>query len=80
MQDFDLLVSEGLFLLYTSLWVSRQSVSSSIGFALTIIDSEAVMREFLSTANLSGAQTLCIHEPAEVVVVGKHEDFMLKAF
>ena len=79
MQDFDVLVSEGLFLLCTSLRVSRQGVSSSIGFALTIIDSEVVTREFLSPANLSGAQTLCIHEPAEVVVVGKHEDFMLRA-
>ena len=79
MQDCDVFVSEGLFLLCTLLRVSRQGVSSSISFALTIIDLEVVTREFLSPANLSGAQTLRIHEPAEVVVVGKHEDFMLRA-
>ena len=38
------------------------------------------MREFLSLADLSGAQTLRIYEPAEVIVVGKHKDFMLRAF
>ena len=79
MQDFDVLVLEGLFLLCTSLKVLRQGVSSSIGFALTIIDLEVVTREFLSPANLFGAQTLCIYELAEVVVVGKHENFMLRA-
>ena len=79
MQDFDVPVSESLFFLCTLLRVLRQGVSSSIGFALTIIDSEMVTREFLSPANLSGAQTLRIHEPAEVVVVGKYEDFMLRA-
>ena len=65
MQDFDVLVSEGLFLFCTLLEVLRQGVSSSIGFALTIINLEVVMKEFLSLANLSRAQTLCIHEPAE---------------
>ena len=79
-QDFDVLVLEGLFLLCISLRVSKQGVSSSISFALAIIDLEVVTREFLSPANLSGAQTLRIHKPAEVVVIGKHEDFMLKAF
>ena len=79
MQDFDVLVLEGLFLFYILLGILRQGVSSSIGFALTIINSEVVIREFLSRANLSGAQTLHIHEPAEVVVVSKHENFMLRA-
>ena len=79
MQDFDVFVLEGFFFLCTLLRVLRQSVSSSIGFALIIIDLEVVTREFLSQANLSGAKTLCIHEPVEVVVVGKHEDFMLRA-
>ena len=80
MQDFDVLVSESLFLLCTLLRVSRQGISSFISFVLTIIDLEMVTREFLGSADLSRAQTLCIHEPAEVVIVNKHENFMLRAF
>ena len=79
MQNFDVLVLKGLFFLCILLGVSRQDVSSFIGFALIIIDLEVVTREFLSPANLFGAQTLRIHEPTEVVVVGKHENFMLRA-
>ena len=78
-QDLNVLVLEGFFLLCTLLRVLRQGVISSIGFVLTIIDSEVVTREFLSPANLFRVQTLCIHELAEVVVVDNHEDFMLRA-
>ena len=44
-----------------------------------IIDSEVIIREFLSPADLSGAQTLCVYELLKVVIVGKHEDFMSNA-
>ena len=80
MQDFDVLCSEGLFLFDTSLRVSRQGISSSVSLALTIVDSEVVTREFLGPADLSGAQTLRVHEPAEVVVVGEYEHLMLRPF
>ena len=79
MQDFDVLCSEDVFFLSIPLGVLRQGISSSVSFALTIIDSEVVTREFLSLADLSGAQTLRVHESSEVVMVGKHEDFMSKA-
>ena len=79
MQDFDVLCSEGVFFLNVPLRVSRQGISSSVSFALTIIESEVVTREFLGPADLPGAQTLCIHESSEVVMVGKHEDFMSRA-
>ena len=79
MQDFDVLCSEGLFLFDTSLRVSRQGISSSVSLALTIVDSEVVTREFLGPADLSGAQTLRIHESSEVIIVDKHEDFMSRA-
>ena len=79
-QDFDILGAEGLFLLYTLLRVSRQYISSSISLALMIVDSEVVAREFLGPADLSGAQTLCLHEPAEVIVVGEYKHLMLKPF
>ena len=79
MQDFDVLCSESVFFLSVPLGVSRQGISSFVSFALTIIDSEVVTREFLSPADLSGAQTLRIHVLSEVVMVGKHEDFMSRA-
>ena len=80
MQDFDVLCSEGLFLFCTSLRVSRQGISSSVSLTLTIVDSKVVAREFLGPADLSGAQTLRLHEPAEVVVVGEYKHLMLRPF
>ena len=79
-QDFHIFSSEGLFLYSTLLRISRQGVSNSICFALTVIDLEVVMRKFLSLADLSGAQILRVYELSKVVMVGKHNDFMLKAF
>ena len=54
----------------------RQDIGSSVNLALTIIDLEVITREFLSLADLSGAQTLCCHKLSEVIMVGKYEDFM----
>ena len=78
MQNFDILNSKGLFLLCSSLKILRQGVGSSICLALMIINSKVVTREFLSPADLSGAQTLCVYMPTEVVIVGNHQNFMLK--
>ena len=80
MQDFDVFGAEGFFLFCTSLRVSRQGISSSVSLALTIVDSEVVAREFLGPADLPGAQTLRLHEPTEVVVVGEYEHLMLRPF
>ena len=71
---------EGVFFLCTSLKVSRQGISSFVNLALMIIDLDVVMREFLGPADLPRAQTFCVHEPAEVVVVDKYKDFMSRAF
>ena len=78
-QNLDLLRSEGVFLLSTPLRVSRQGIGSPISLTLTIIDLEVVTKEFLSPADLLGAQILRVHELSEVVMVSKHEDFMLRA-
>ncbi len=51
-----------------------------MSFSLMIIDSEVVLRELLGLADLIRAQTLCIHELAEIIIVSKDEDFMLAAF
>ena len=79
MQNLDVLCSESVFFLSTPLRVLRQGIGSSVSLALTIIDSEVVTKEFLSPADLPGAQTLRVHKLSEVVMVGKHEDFMLRA-
>ena len=79
MRNLDVLRSESVFLLSTPLKVSRQGIGSSVSLALTIIDSEVVTREFLSPADLSGAQTLRVHKSSEVIMVGKYEDFMSRA-
>ena len=79
MQDFDVFCSKGVFFLSVPLGISRQGISSSVSFALMIIDSEVVTREFLGPTDLSGAQTLCVHKSSEVVMVGKHEDFISRA-
>ena len=55
MQDFDVLCSQSVFFLRIPLGISRQGISSSVSFALTIMDSKVVMKEFLGPADLSGA-------------------------
>ena len=80
MHDFDFLGLEGLFSLCTLLRISKQGVSNSISFALTIVILQVVTREFLDLVDLFQAQTLCIHKSVEVVLVNKHKNFMLKAF
>ena len=69
---------ESVFFLSIPLGVSKQGINSSVNYALIIIDSEVVIREFLGLADLSRAQTLYVHELSEVVMVGKHKDFMSK--
>ena len=78
-QNLDVLRLEGVFLLSTPLRVSSHGIGSSVSLALTIIDSKVVARELLGPADLSGAQTLRVYEPAEVVVVGEYEYLMLGA-
>ena len=79
MQDFDVFCSEGVFFLSISLRVLRQDISSSVSFALTIIDLEVVTKEFLGLADLFRAQTFYIHELSKVLMVGKYKDFMSRA-
>ena len=79
MQDFYVFCLKGDFFLRIPLGVLRQGISGSVSFTLTIIDSEVVTKEFLGPADLSKTQTLCVYKSSEVVMVGKHEDFMLRA-
>ena len=60
--------------------LTRQGICSCICLVLSIIDSEMVSRELLGLTDLSGAQTLCIHETTEVIVICEDENLMLGAF
>ena len=48
----------------------RSGFSSSISFALSIINPKIASRELSSPANLTGAQALCIPDPLEVIMIG----------
>ncbi len=80
MQDLRILGLEGLFFLSTPLEISRQGISSSISFALLIVNPEVIPWQFLSPSDLPRAQVFCSHEALGVVVIFKHEDFILAAF
>ena len=79
-QDFDVLGSEGFFLLCTLLRVLRQGIISPISLALMIVNLELIAREFLSLTDLSGVQTLCFHKLADVVMFREYENLMLRPF
>ena len=80
MQNFDILGWYGLFFLNTPLRVTKQGIDSSFCLVLLIIDPEVVAKKLLGPADLFGAQTVCVHELAEVVVVGEYEQLMLRLF
>ena len=71
MKNLGIFGSEFFFFALTSLGKSRQSISSCISLALSIIDSEMVLGKFLSPADLPRTQAFSIHELAEIVVIGK---------
>ena len=79
-EDLDVLETKSVFLFYTLLGVLRQGIGSFVSFALTIIDSEVVTREFLGPADLPGAQTLRIHELTKVIVIYKDENLVFATF
>ena len=45
-----------------------------------IVGTEMITREFLNLANLSGAQTLHVHKPVKVDVVGEYKHLILRPF
>ncbi len=80
MKNLKVLIFESLFLSLAFLRKARQGISRSISLSLIVIDSKVVLREFLGPADLAGAQTLCIHELTEVVVVSEDKDLVFAAF
>ena len=80
MQNLDVLCPKDLFFSSTLLRVLKQGIGSSVSLALMIVNLKLVMRMLLGPADLSGAQTLCVHKPAEVVVVDEYDYLMLGSF
>ena len=80
MKNFGVLSSKLFFLIVALLIEAREGVRSSIYFSLIVVNPKIVMREFLSLADLSGAETLCIHKLAKVVIVGQDEELVLAIF
>ncbi len=79
MKNLSILILERFFLGLASLGEVRQSISCSISFSLTIIDSEVESRELLGPADLTRAQASRIHELTEVIMVTKDEDLIFAA-
>ncbi len=80
MKNLSILILERFLLGLASLEEARQSISRSISFSLTTIDSEVVSRELLGLADLTRAQAFRIHESTEVIMVSKDEDLVFAAF
>ena len=80
MKDSAILSLELILLILVFLEKPRQSICSCICFALAIVDLKIVSKELLGSADLSGAQTLCIHETTEVIMIRKDENLMLATF
>ena len=79
MQDLDVLGTESLVFFYTLLKISKQGISCFINLALTIIDLDVITKKLLGPANLFRAQTFRLYELSEVVIIGKHKEFILGA-
>ena len=71
---------KNFFLASAPLRVVEQSISSSIGLALVIIDAEIAVGQLLSSEDLARAQTFYIHELTQVVIIGQNQDLVLVAF
>ena len=80
MKNLAILSSELSFFILAFLEKPPQSIYSCIHLAQAIIDSEMVLRKLFGPTDLSEAQTFCIHETTEVIVVHKNENLMLVAF
>lgn len=72
MEDLGVFGAKDFFFVLTSLRIARQGLSCCICFALAVVNSEVVTRQFLSPLDLSQTEAFCIHKLTEVVMVGQH--------
>ncbi len=79
-EEFKIFSSETLFFGLAFLWKAKQGVSSSISFFLTIIGSELVSKKLFGKTDLMGAQSFCIYELAEIIMVDQQKNLVFTAF
>ncbi len=80
MESLKILISENLFLGIALLRETKQGISRNISISLTIMNSDVILSELLGPADLARAQTLCIHELTEVVIVSEDKNLIFAAF
>lgn len=80
MQNFDIFSLEDLFFFCILLKVLEQGISSFISLILSIVNLKIISQKFFGPIKLFEVQTFYIHKPPKVIMVGKHKNFMLKAF
>ena len=59
---------------------AKDCVCYSICFILIIIDLKIVMKKLLSLIDLTKAQTICIHDLSEIIMVNKNKNLVFTAF
>ena len=79
-QDLGVFGLKNSFFFGILLRVLRQSICSSIGLTLSIIDTKVIAKELLGPTDLCGAQAFRIHEAAEVVVVCEDKNLVFANF
>ena len=79
-EEFECFQLKAFFLIQTFLREMRECICSPICFTLTIINLKMITRELLGLKDLTRAQTLCIHELSEVIIVSENKDFVFAVF
>ena len=80
MKNSSILSLKDFFLVLAFLRKAQQGISSCVGLTLTVINPEVILREFLSPANLTRAQTLCVHKLSKVIMIGENKNFVFAVF
>ena len=80
MKDSAILSLELILLILAFLRKLLQSICSCICFALVVVNSKMIPKEFLGLGDLSGAQILYIHEVTKIVVIYEDKYLMLVIF
>ena len=79
-KDLAIFGLELIFLILASPEKSWQSIYSYICLTLAIVNSKIVLKELLGSVDLFKAQTLCIYETTEIVVICEDKIFILATF
>lgn len=80
MTNLSVFISESFFLCLVFLGKTRLDINCNISLSLIIIDSEVVLKEFLSPIDLTKTQAFCIYELTKGFMVSKDKDLIFVAF